>query len=273
MSDERPQRRRSLDSLRKEAKRWLAALRANDADARARLERALPDAPADADAPRRAARARARARLFRVDGAQGALEAHWRRATIPARRRSRSTRRWREALLEAYRTGTPEAMERHYQFTWHRRAWRACARTCSSISASDPSGPDDDVDITLDDARHLVALEHGFENWDALQVVHRIAGADGASRRSRCASFIRQSGDDERQTLAARANGTRCIRLARHASRGVGSSAARPDDGRGARGRHSRRRLSSAWTSAARRRSPMKAFGISRGCRPCGIST
>ena len=27
-----------------------------------------------------------------------------------------------EALLEAYRTGTPEAMERHYRFTWHRRA-------------------------------------------------------------------------------------------------------------------------------------------------------
>jgi hypothetical protein len=32
MSDERP-RRRSLDSLKKEAKRWLDALRGNDADA------------------------------------------------------------------------------------------------------------------------------------------------------------------------------------------------------------------------------------------------
>ena len=30
-----------------------------------------------------------------------------------------------DALLEAYRTGTPEAMERHYGFTWHRRAWHA----------------------------------------------------------------------------------------------------------------------------------------------------
>jgi hypothetical protein len=45
MSDERP-RRRSLDSLKKEAKRWLDALRGNDADARARLERAIPNAPA-----------------------------------------------------------------------------------------------------------------------------------------------------------------------------------------------------------------------------------
>ena len=35
-----------MDNLRKEAKRWLKALRANDPDARARLERALPNAPA-----------------------------------------------------------------------------------------------------------------------------------------------------------------------------------------------------------------------------------
>src|SRR5688500_18047351 len=45
MNDEHP-RRRSLERLRKEAKRWLAALRNADADARARLERASPNAPA-----------------------------------------------------------------------------------------------------------------------------------------------------------------------------------------------------------------------------------
>jgi ankyrin repeat protein len=36
-----------LDNLRKAAKRWLNALRANDADARARLTRAYPNAPAE----------------------------------------------------------------------------------------------------------------------------------------------------------------------------------------------------------------------------------
>src|SRR5262249_50249435 len=36
---------RTLDSLKKEAKRWLKALRANVDEARARLERALPDLP------------------------------------------------------------------------------------------------------------------------------------------------------------------------------------------------------------------------------------
>ena len=39
--------RSTLENLRKEAKRWLKALRANDADARTRLRRALPDAGAE----------------------------------------------------------------------------------------------------------------------------------------------------------------------------------------------------------------------------------
>jgi ankyrin repeat protein len=38
----------SLENLKKEAKRWLKALRAGDAEARARLRRAYPDAPAEA---------------------------------------------------------------------------------------------------------------------------------------------------------------------------------------------------------------------------------
>ena len=37
----------TVDNLKKEAKRWLKALRANDAEARARLKRADPKAPAE----------------------------------------------------------------------------------------------------------------------------------------------------------------------------------------------------------------------------------
>src|SRR5262245_37140688 len=37
----------SLETLRQEAKDWLRSLRANDHEARARLHRALPDAPTD----------------------------------------------------------------------------------------------------------------------------------------------------------------------------------------------------------------------------------
>lgn len=37
----------SLENLKREAKRWLKALRANDREARARLERVVPNAPAE----------------------------------------------------------------------------------------------------------------------------------------------------------------------------------------------------------------------------------
>ena len=73
-----------------------------------------------------------------------------------------------DALLEAYLTGTPEAMERHYRHTWHRRAWRAMRTYVLLDLGKRPEHPDDDVEITLDDARHLVALEHGFPGWSDL---------------------------------------------------------------------------------------------------------
>ena len=38
----------NLDNLRKEAKRWLKALRANDAEALERMQRAYPEAPQSA---------------------------------------------------------------------------------------------------------------------------------------------------------------------------------------------------------------------------------
>ena len=62
-----------------------------------------------------------------------------------------------DALLEAYRTGTPEAMERHYRYTWHRRSWQAHADLRPARPRKTADRPDDDVEITLDDARHLVA--------------------------------------------------------------------------------------------------------------------
>jgi Leucine Rich repeat len=74
-----------------------------------------------------------------------------------------------DALLEAYRTGSPEALERHYSYTWHRRAWRAMRTYVQLDLGKRPAHPDDDVEITLDDARHLIALEHGFASWRELE--------------------------------------------------------------------------------------------------------
>lgn len=161
MSDELS-RRRSLDSLKKEAKRWLDALRAHVSDARARLERALPNAPA----------------LPTLRDVQHALAlehglpgwAALKDQIIADGKVSATTLVQYEmmviALHEAYRTGSDAAMERHWRFTWHRRPWRGM-RTYVQLDLG--RVPDDDVDISLDDARHLVALEHGFDSWDALK--------------------------------------------------------------------------------------------------------
>jgi hypothetical protein len=86
-----------------------------------------------------------------------------------------------DALLDAYRTGTPEAMERHYRYTWHRRAWQAMRTYVQLDLGKRPAHPNDDVAITVEDARHLVALEHGFANWGELEA---FAGSTKAGPRT-----------------------------------------------------------------------------------------
>ncbi|MBC7840957.1 MAG: hypothetical protein H7099_01520 [Gemmatimonadaceae bacterium] len=153
-------RRRSLDSLKKEAKRWLAELDTSDA-ARDRLYRITPDAPASPSL-RDVQHA-----LARESGEPG--WASLKAALIAAGDASDETLAQYDdmarALLDAYTLGTPEAMERHWSLTWHRRAWRAM-RTYVQIDLGRVAGPD--VDISLDDARWLVAREHDFADWDDL---------------------------------------------------------------------------------------------------------
>jgi hypothetical protein len=60
-------------------------------------------------------------------------------------------------------------MERHYRYTWHRRPWSGMRSYVQLDLGRRPNAPGDDVAITLDDARDLVARERGFEGWDALR--------------------------------------------------------------------------------------------------------
>jgi len=163
MSDELS-RRRSLDNLRKEAKRWLDALRQHVDGARTRLDRALHNAPA-MPTLRDVQHALAREHGF---SGWAALK---QQLTAGTGGRAKARERYEEmadALLEAYCTGTPEAMERHWRLTWHRRPWRAM-RTYVQLDLGRQEGaPGQDDDITLDDARFLVAREHGHESWAAL---------------------------------------------------------------------------------------------------------
>ena len=166
---------RRIDSLKKEAKRWLAALHENAGDARARLARVLPTAPTSPTLRD------VQLALAREHGFPGwsALK----RALTPDPAMSTRTleqyEAMAEALLDAYRTGTPEAMERHYRYTWHRRAWQGMRTYVQLDLGKRPSRPEEEVDITLDDARYLVAVEHGFKDWEALKAF--VAGIPGGS--------------------------------------------------------------------------------------------
>lgn len=156
--------RRSLASLKKEAKRWLDALRAGDREAHARFTSALPEAPG---APTLRDVQHALAREHGFPGwaeLKRALDQSAALAQVSARPLGRYEVMATE-LLEAYRTGTSEAMERHYRHTWHRRAWPAM-RTYVQLDLGKRSP---DADITLDDARYLVAIEHGFASWTELE--------------------------------------------------------------------------------------------------------
>ncbi|MFI5209460.1 MAG: hypothetical protein ACHQ2E_03355, partial [Gemmatimonadales bacterium] len=163
MSDELTPRH-SLESFRKEAKRWLAGLRRGEAEARLRLERALPGI---STTPTLRDIQHALAREHGFSGWPGLKEA----LAARAGRAAWALAQYEEmagALLEAYRTGTPAAMERHWALTWHRRPWRGM-RTYVQLDLGRQAGAaGQDDDITLDDARYLVAREHGFENWQAL---------------------------------------------------------------------------------------------------------
>jgi Leucine Rich Repeat (LRR) protein len=187
MNDALPPRRRSLDSLKKEAKRWLAALRANGVDARARLERALPEFHATPTL-RDVQHALAREHDFPGWAALKQALASDRDAGTHALSEYETMA---EALLDAFRSGTPEAMERHYRYTWHRRQWRAM-RTYVQLDLGRRGSPDDDVEITLDDARYLIAIEHGFDNWDALKTF-----ANSAMVNSRVAARTVRLADPE----------------------------------------------------------------------------
>lgn len=201
MSDKLPPRR-SLESLKKEAKRWLDALRANAADARARLERTLHDAPA-VPTLRDVQRALAREHGFPGWAAlKAAIEALATRHADGARALAQYEA-MAEALLVAYGTGTPEAMERHYSHTWHRRSWQAM-RTYVQLDLAKWPESGRDPEITLDDARYLVAIEHGFVSWHELQSFTESTPAVSRLASKPVALFAPGATEDSRSVFASR---------------------------------------------------------------------
>ena len=150
----------TLENLKREAKRWLKALRADVVQARARLERALPHAPA---IPTLRDVQHALAIEFGLPGWTALKE------RVGAQSPTRRYERVAEAVVTAYRTPDPSAMRIVWEHFGHRRAWDAMRRymRLDLGKREQPDSPDDDQ-VTLAEAQYLVARSQGFESWQAL---------------------------------------------------------------------------------------------------------
>ena len=150
----------TLENLKKEAKRWLKALRANVAEARARLLRVFPNAP------RIPTLRQIQHALAQERGFSGWAELKQR---LPAE--ASLTRRYErvaEALVTAYRTGEPDAMQVIWEYFGHRRRWDAMRRYVRLDLGRREEPEDSSDEISLADAQALVARAQGMASWQAL---------------------------------------------------------------------------------------------------------
>lgn len=152
--------RTTVENLKKEAKRWLAAIRANSEEARARLHRASPlasDPPALRDVQH------ALALEHGLPGWIALTDLVSRDAVL------RRYERVADALVTAYRSGERSAMRIVWDYFGHMRshdAMRRYVRLDLGKTEEAPAGEEDE--LTLAEARFLVARVQGFESWDAL---------------------------------------------------------------------------------------------------------
>jgi hypothetical protein len=152
--------RTTLELLKREAKRWLKALRENVAESRARLQRVLPNA-SELPTLREVQHA-----LALEHGLPSWTELKNLLAQDTPMRRYEKVA---EALVMAYRTGETSAMRIVWDYFGHMRAWDAMRRyvRLDLGKAEQPQNPNDDT-ITLAEAQYLVARMQGFESWQAV---------------------------------------------------------------------------------------------------------
>jgi len=152
--------RTTLDSLKKEAKQWLKALRSGDADARQRLLTALPDAPAEPTL-RDVQHA-----LAREHGLAGWAALKQR---LDAAGPMRPYEAVAEAVVTAYAVNDDAARRIVWDYFGHSRAWDGLRRYIR-LDLGRPEHPRDpeDAAITIDEARYLVARGQGLDSWSAL---------------------------------------------------------------------------------------------------------
>ena len=180
--------RTTLANLKKEAKRWLNALRTGAAEARARFDRALPNAP-HVPTLRDVQRA-----LALEHGFPGwpALK-HRVGDADPMRRYEKVA----EAVVSAYATGDARAMRVVWEYFDHRRTWDAMRRYLRlDLGKTEQPGSPDDDHITIDEARSLVARAQGFATWEALATFAHAMPRSGQALAAKPVEVFASDDDD-----------------------------------------------------------------------------
>ena len=218
MSHELPPRR-SLESLKKEAKRWLDALRANDPEAHARLARALPDAPAP---PTLRDVQHALAREHGFAGWAALKDAVEQRPSIrtQARMHSHGTTKWRTRCSRRIAPARPRRWSATTRTPGIGVRGRPCGRTCSSISVNDraPGRRRRHHARRCATPRRAGARVRRVDGgWQAIHAVPRRARV---SPRSRCGSSLAKDRTTGRR-LKRRATGMKSSGFGGHPSAGL----------------------------------------------------
>lgn len=170
---------RTLDNLRKSARRWLKALRADDADAHARLKRADPNAPSN-PALRDVQHA-----LAREHGHKSWIDL--RRALNDGTRHGAITPdadqydALAKDLVAAYQTGNPAAMQRLQEQFRTPVTWESLRAEVDHQLEQLPDAVRPSAGLSLAAVRHFMARSAGFESWasflDALRIDDEDSGA------------------------------------------------------------------------------------------------
>jgi hypothetical protein len=162
----------SLENLKKEAKRWLKALRASDPDARARLDRAYPAAPAQPvlrDVQHGLAREYGHESWAALKTALEQLAGETRSPVSLARSAEELDRLASDMVLafDSHDEAALERLNRHYgrSFTFDdlwAEVWR---RVYSFRQRAFKAGTSN---LRLDEAQLVIAQDAGFGSWEAL---------------------------------------------------------------------------------------------------------
>lgn len=188
----------SLDNLKREAKRWRRALLSDDVEARARLTRVWPEAPAQ-PALRDVQHA-----LAREHGLPGWRALTARLAESDALRRYA---RVADALVRAYAEPDMASMRIVWGYFGHRRTWDAMRRYVRLDLGRTETPADGEVDtITLPDAQYLVARAQGFETWTELAAFASQVPAGAPALATRAVGLYAAPADEDSRIVAARSH-------------------------------------------------------------------